>query len=91
MYCDPIFICTSCFLKIHVYFIHLNWKHLKGLKFISWCFILDHLKYVFSSKLGRYSSLMVLLFSLCLSFLSSYIMILKNDAPQIWNQSPFIY
>jgi hypothetical protein len=60
MYYDPIFVCTSRFLKIHVYFICLNWKYLKGLKFVSRCFRLDHLNSVFSSKLGWNSYLMVL-------------------------------
>ena len=77
MYCDPIFICTSCFLQIHVCFICLNWKYLKGLKFISWCFRVNHLNSVFSSKLGYNSTLMVLWFSLCFSFLFPYTMILK--------------
>jgi hypothetical protein len=53
MYCDPIFVCTSCLLQIHVYFIRLNLKYLKGLKFISWCFRINHLNFVFSSKLGK--------------------------------------
>jgi hypothetical protein len=91
MYCDPIFVCTSCFLQIQVCFICLNWRYLKGLKFISWCFRLNHLNSMFSSKLGRNSSLMVLWFALCFSFLSPYTTTLKLKNHYLFSIFPLKY